>query len=81
MARKSPICLDCGKRLSASHVYVMKNYGGAQLCDTCRVNYDSCSRCGDVRHLEDMRQAWCVDCRRSYDRERWARQRAARGVS
>jgi len=28
-----------------------------------------------------MRQAWCRWCQSAYDRDRWARQRAARGVS
>jgi hypothetical protein len=30
--------------------------------------------------LADMRQSYCKTCRRTYDRDRWARQRAARGV-
>jgi hypothetical protein len=81
MARKRLSCPDCGKRLTDSQVYVVENFGGTLLCDTCRVNYDSCRRCGELRLLRDMRQTYCVDCRRSYDRERWARQRAARGLS
>jgi hypothetical protein len=81
MAPKRVNCPDCGKRLPDSFIYVAETFGGSLLCDACRVNYDSCSRCGNPRRLEDMRQAWCVDCRREYDRDRWARQRAARGVS
>jgi hypothetical protein len=80
MARKRPNCPDCGKRLTDSHIYAAENFGGSLLCDTCRMNYDSCPRCGRLRRLEDMRQVYCVDCRRSYDRDRWAGQRAARGV-
>jgi hypothetical protein len=75
MARKGQNCADCEEPLE---------WPGADLpilayCRACRVNYDSCSRCGELRHLRDMRQVWCVDCRREYDRDRWARQRAARG--
>jgi hypothetical protein len=80
VARKRPNCPDCGKRLTDSQIDVIEHFGASLLCDTCRVNYDSCSRCGNLRRLEDMRQVWCIDCRRSYDRDRWARQRAARGV-
>jgi hypothetical protein len=74
MARKGRNCADCGEPLE---------WPGVDLpilayCGACRVNYESCSRCGELRHLRDM-QVWCVDCRREYDRDRWARQRAARG--
>ena len=80
MARKRLNCPDCGKRLTDSQIDAVENLGASLLCDRCRVNYDSCSRCGKQRRLEDMRQVWCIDCRREYDRDRWARQRAARGV-
>jgi hypothetical protein len=54
---------------------------GYEFCATRRENYELCSKCGELRHLRDMRQVWCVDCRRTYDRDRWARQRAARGLT
>ena len=74
MARKGRNCADCGEPLEWGADLPILAY-----CQACRVNYDSCSRCGELRHLRDMRQVWCVDCRREYDRTRWARQRAARG--
>jgi hypothetical protein len=80
VARKRPNCPDCGKRLTDSQIHAVENFGASLLCDSCRVNYDSCSRCGDLRRLEDMRQVWCRSCRAEYDKARWARQRAARGV-
>jgi hypothetical protein len=80
VARKRPNCPDCGKRLTDSQIYAAEHFGGTLLCSACRVNYDSCSRCGQMTRLEDMRQVWCIDCRREYDRDRWARQRAARRV-
>jgi hypothetical protein len=80
VARKRPNCPDCGKRLTDSQIYVAEHFVGTLLCSACRANYYSRSRCGELRLLEDMRQAWCIDCRREYDRDRWARQRAARGV-
>jgi hypothetical protein len=79
MARKQRNCPDCGKRLSDPQIYVAENFGGSLLCDSCRANYDSCSRCGQLRRLEDMRQVWCKGCRSEYDRDRWRAQRAARG--
>jgi hypothetical protein len=72
MARKRGICPDCGEKLKWPEWQV--------VCSRCRENYDTCSRCGELQRLEDMRQAYCLNCRRSYDRDRWARQRAARGV-
>lgn len=76
MPRKRPICADCGKKLEDSEVFAY-NHG---RCHTCRKSYGTCIRCGEMRRLADMRQSYCVDCRREYDRDRWARQRAARGV-
>jgi hypothetical protein len=78
MAQKRRSCPDCGKRLPDSDLYAIEHFGASPLCASCRVNYESCSRCGQLRHLRDMRQVYCVDCRREYDRDRWARQRAAR---
>lgn len=80
MARNRPNCPDCGKRLTDSQIYVAGTLGGTRLCDACRVNWDRCSRCGKLTRLEDMRQVWCRSCRRQYDRDRWARQRSARGI-
>jgi hypothetical protein len=77
MPRKRPICADCGGDLQ-DHEATASYYGGR--CSGCRENYESCRRCGELRRLEDMRQSYCVDCRREYDRDRWARQRAARGA-
>jgi hypothetical protein len=76
MARKGRNCADCGEPLewTAADLPILA------YCRACSVNYDSCSRCGELRHLRDMRQVWCVDCRREYDRDRWVRQRAARGA-
>jgi NMD protein affecting ribosome stability and mRNA decay len=68
-------CVDCGRTQDASEFY---GFWGSQLCHTCRVRYDRCARCNQATPLEDMRQAYCVDCRRAYDRDRWARQREAR---
>jgi hypothetical protein len=80
MARKPRDCPDCGERLTAGQIYAVENFGGTQLCDRCRAGYDQCSRCGNLRLLRDMRGAWCKTCRSAYDRERFANQRAARGV-
>ena len=77
MPRKRPICVDCGKKLDNPPVGASCYQG---RCPACRENYGSCIRCGEIRLLADMRQTYCVDCRREYDRDRWARQRAARGV-
>lgn len=75
MPKKRPICADCGNKLQ--DLEKLAYFQGR--CSDCRENY-TCRRCGEIRVLEDMRQAYCVDCRRSYDRDRWARQREARGV-
>jgi hypothetical protein len=80
MARKHQDCLDCGKRLSDSQIYAVQNFGGTPLCDSCRANYDTCTTCGKLTHLRDMRQVYCRERRKQYDRNRWAAQRAARGV-
>jgi hypothetical protein len=77
MPRKRPICADCGKKLQDFEADSRYFQG---RCADCRKNYEGCIRCGEIRPLADMRQSYCVDCRRSYDRDRWARQRAARGV-
>ena len=77
MAKKRPICVDCGKKLQDSELFAYYFQG---RCSACRENYGGCIRCGEIRLLADMRQSYCVDCRREYDRDRWARQRAARGV-
>ena len=76
MPKKRPICADCGKKLQDFEDFAY--YQGR--CTNCRENYEACIRCHEIRLLADMRQAYCVDCRREYDRDRWARQRAARGV-
>ena len=77
MPKKRPICSDCGKKLEDFEADAWYYRG---RCRACRENYDACIRCHEIRLLKDMRQAYCVDCRREYDRDRWARQRAARGV-
>jgi hypothetical protein len=78
MTKKSPVCADCGERLDPWLLSQMDYFGG--LCDQCRKDYDQCVTCRRWVRLADMRQAYCVDCRRTYDRDRWARQRAARGI-
>ena len=70
-------CVDCGRTQDASAFY---GFWGGELCHTCRSRYEQCAHCRRAIPLEDMRQAYCVDCRREYDRDRWARQRAARGA-
>jgi hypothetical protein len=75
MPRKRPICADCGEKLESSHWAT-----DPPLCSICRRNYAQCVTCQRYVPLADMRQSYCVDCRRSYDRDRWAAQRAARGV-
>jgi hypothetical protein len=72
MAQKRPVCADCGQVIPAWH---MIRHG---LCPDCAGNHAQCTRCGEFRRLEDMRQSYCVDCRREYDRASWARQREAR---
>jgi hypothetical protein len=80
MPRKGRNCADCRESLEwTARADDLERWPILAYCQACRVNYDSCSRCGELRHLRDMRQVWCVDCRREYDRDRWARQRAARG--
>jgi hypothetical protein len=86
MSKKPRLCADCGRELTRDQVYVLEHFGensrGApRLCPDCRRNYTTCSRCGQWTHLRDMRQVWCKSCRSEYDHDRWARQRAARGVS
>jgi hypothetical protein len=83
MTRKRPTCADCGERSSDwNRLYPVAPDDEIQVCTGCRFrNYDGCRRCGRVFRLEDMRQAWCRWCRSVYDRDRWARQRAARGLS
>jgi len=75
MSQKRRKCADCGERIES---FAWKT--DPDLCMACRQNYDVCGRCGRCVPLADMRQSYCVDCRRAYDRDRWARQRAARGV-
>jgi hypothetical protein len=75
MPRKRPICADCGGKLESFHWVT-----DPPLCSTCRRGYGQCVTCQRWVPLADMRQSYCVACRRSYDRDRWARQRAARGV-
>jgi NMD protein affecting ribosome stability and mRNA decay len=74
--RTTRTCVDCGRTQDASEFY---GFWGSQICHTCRVRYARCARCNQPTLLEDMRQAYCVDCRRAYDRNRWARQREAQG--
>jgi hypothetical protein len=76
MSQSRRRCADCGDRIDS---FAWKT--DPDLCTPCRQDYDTCRRCGRWIPLADMRQSYCVDCRRSYDRDRWARQRAARGVS
>ena len=76
---ETPTCADRGEKLP-QHVREFPAYFGGR-CDSCRQNYERWITCGELTHLRDMRQSYCVDCRRTYDRDRWARQRAARGVS
>lgn len=78
VARNGPSCADCGRKLQDFEADYPYYFHG--LCEGCRTNYASCIRCGEIRPLKDMRQSYCVECRRAYDRDRWARQRAARGV-
>jgi hypothetical protein len=75
MAKKSRRCADCGERIDSFYPIT-----DPDLCSPCRAGYDSCIRCRRLIPLADMRQSYCVSCRRTYDRDRWARQRAARGV-
>jgi hypothetical protein len=76
MSQKRRKCADCGERIDS-----FQRVTDPDLCWSCRQNYNGCQRCGRLVPLERMRQSYCVDCRRAYDRDRWARQRAARGVS
>ena len=78
MPRKRPICADCGKKLQDFEADYPYFFHG--LCQDCRENYEACIRCHEITPLRDMRQSYCVSCRQQYDRDRWARQRAARGV-
>ena len=54
-------CPDCGKKLQDFEANSSYFQG---RCGDCRKNYGACIRCGEIRLLEDMRQAYCVDCRR-----------------
>jgi hypothetical protein len=76
MSQRRRKCADCGDRIDS---FAWET--DPDLCTPCRQNYDTCRRCGRWFPLADMRQSYCVSCRREYDRARWARQRAARGVS
>ena len=76
MPKKRPICADCSKKLQDFEDFAY--YQGR--CGACRENYEACIRCHEITPLRDMRQSYCVSCRQQYDRDRWARQRAARGV-
>jgi hypothetical protein len=76
MAKKGRVCTDCGEALDSFHPVT-----NPDLCSVCRAKYDSCIRCSRLIPLADMRQSYCRSCRRTYDRDRWATQRAARGVS
>jgi hypothetical protein len=76
MSQRRRKCVDCGDRIDS---FAWKT--DPDLCTPCRGNYDTCRRCGRWCRLADMRQSYCVSCRREYDRARWARQRAARGIS
>lgn len=80
MTRKRRNCADCGEPLPKNLIELAASWPGRgyEFCRACRENYTTCSRCDGLHHVRDMRQAYCVDCRRAYDRERWARQRAAR---
>lgn len=83
MPRKRRTCADCGKQPTEwqGGLNPVAPDDDIEVCAGCRFrNYDGCRRCGRVFRLEDMRQAWCRWCRSQYDRDRWARQRAARGV-
>jgi hypothetical protein len=77
MPKERPTCADCGKKLSEVEARWSPDYYEGR-CRACRGDYETCITCGDLRHLRDMRQSYCVDCRREYDRARWARQREAR---
>jgi hypothetical protein len=77
MPRKRPICADCGTKLQDFEV---ESRYYQERCRACRENYEGCIRCGELTHLRDMRQSYCRSCRSQYDRDRWARQRAARGA-
>jgi len=68
MSKKPRLCADCGEQLTEDRAYVLANVGetvrGAPwLCRDCRLNYTTCSRCGQWTHLRDMRQVWCKSCR------------------
>jgi hypothetical protein len=76
MSQKRQKCADCGERITS-----FQRVTDPPLCMTCRQNYDGCRRCSRLVPLAQMRQSYCVDCRRAYDRDRWAAQPAARGVS
>jgi len=81
MARKRRDCADCGEPLSKSRnewAAMWPDFVAYQYCETCVENYTTCSRCSGLHHLRDMSQAYCKSCRRAYDQDRWAKQRAAR---
>jgi hypothetical protein len=75
MPRKRAICADCSKKLQGFEADSWYYQG---RCQDCRKNYEACIRCHEIRPLKDMRQSYCRWCRSAYDRDRWARQRAAR---
>jgi hypothetical protein len=75
-------CIDCGKKFEPSEFWGISvgtlRGEAARVCRDCSVDWQECVRCHQATRLEDMRQAYCVSCRRAYDRDRWARQREAR---
>jgi hypothetical protein len=79
---KKEACIDCGREFQSSEFWGLDrgtHIGEiARLCTACIVDWGVCARCRRATRLEDMRQVYCLDCRRAYDRDRWARQREAR---
>jgi hypothetical protein len=84
MSAEKRACIDCGKKFEPSEFWGIRvgSFGGesARICRACLPGWQECARCHQATRLEDMSQAYCRSCRRQYDRDRWARQRAARGA-
>jgi len=76
MSRKRPACLDCRQPLHALNIEALRRFPGPALCDRCKARRVLCSRCGQLRHPEEMGRPYCLTCRSEYDAERYARRGA-----